>query len=38
MDKDIIIETDRPKLRQWKLEDANDVVEGLNKGSEKDVK
>ena len=30
MDKDIIIETDRLILRQWNLEDVNDVVEGLN--------
>jgi len=30
MNKDIIIETERLILRQWKLEDVNDVVEGLN--------
>lgn len=30
MDKDIIIETDRLILRKYKLEDANDIVEGLN--------
>ena len=30
MDKDIIIETDRLILRQWNLEDVNDVVEGVN--------
>ena len=30
MNKDIIIETDRLILRQWKLEDVSDVVEGLN--------
>lgn len=30
MNEDIIIETDRLILRQWKLDDVNDVVEGLN--------
>ena len=30
MDKDLIIETDRLILRQYKPEDANDIVEGLN--------
>ncbi len=30
MGEDIMIETDRLLLRQWKLEDVNDVVEGLN--------
>ena len=30
MDKDLIIETDRLILRQFKLEDADDIVEGLN--------
>ena len=30
MDKDLIIETERLILRSWKLEDAEDVVEGLN--------
>lgn len=30
MNEDIIIETDRLILRQWKLDDINDVVEGLN--------
>ena len=30
MNEDIIIETDRLILRQWRLDDVNDVVEGLN--------
>ena len=30
MNENIIIETDRLILRQWKLDDVNDVVEGLN--------
>ena len=30
MNKDVIIETERLILRQYKLEDVNDVVEGLN--------
>lgn len=30
MNKDLIIETDRLILRQYKISDANDVVEGLN--------
>ena len=30
MNENIIIETDRLILRQWKLDDINDVVEGLN--------
>ncbi len=30
MDKDLIIESERLILRGWKLEDADDVVEGLN--------
>ena len=30
MNENVIIETDRLILRQWKLEDVNDVVEGLN--------
>ena len=30
MDKDLIIETDRLILRQYKIEDASDLVEGLN--------
>ena len=30
MNEDTIIETDRLILRQWKLDDVNDVVEGLN--------
>ena len=30
MNKDVIIETDRLILRQYKIEDADDVVEGLN--------
>ena len=30
MNENIIIETDRLILRQWKLKDVNDVVEGLN--------
>ena len=30
MNEDIIIETDRLILRQYKLEDVNDIVEGLN--------
>lgn len=30
MDKDTIIETDRLILRQWTLNDINDMVEGLN--------
>ena len=29
MDDKVIIETERLILRQYKLEDANDVVEGL---------
>ena len=30
MNKDVIIETERLILRQYRLEDANDIVEGLN--------
>lgn len=30
MNKEIIIETDRLVLRQYKLEDVDDIVEGLN--------
>ena len=30
MNKDVIIETERLMLRQYKLEDADDIVEGLN--------
>ena len=30
MNKDVIIETERLILRQYKLEDVNDIVEGLN--------
>ncbi len=30
MNKDLIIETERLILRQWKLEDTDDLVEGLN--------
>lgn len=30
MDKDIIIETERLILRQWNLDDVDDIVEGLN--------
>lgn len=30
MDKELIIETDRLILRKYKIEDANDLVEGLN--------
>lgn len=30
MDKDIIIETDRLILRQWNMDDIDDMVEGLN--------
>lgn len=30
MNDDLIIETDRLILRQWKIEDADDLVEGLN--------
>lgn len=30
MNEDIIIETDRLILRQYKLSDADDIVEGLN--------
>lgn len=30
MNKDVIIETDRLILRQYRLEDADDIVEGLN--------
>jgi len=30
MNKDVLIETERLILRQYKLEDADDVVEGLN--------
>lgn len=30
MNSNVIIETDRLILRQWKLEDVDDVVEGLN--------
>ena len=30
MNEDIIIETDRLILRKWRLDDVNDVVEGLN--------
>lgn len=30
MDEKVIIETERLILRQYKLEDVNDVVEGLN--------
>ncbi len=30
MDEDIIIETDRLILRKWKLEDVDDIVDGLN--------
>lgn len=30
MNKEIILETDRLVLRQYKLEDVDDIVEGLN--------
>ena len=30
MNKDVVIETERLILRQYKLEDVNDIVEGLN--------
>lgn len=30
MNDDLIIETDRLILRQWKIEDADDLVEELN--------
>ncbi len=30
MNKDVIIETDRLLLRQWSIDDADDLVEGLN--------
>ena len=30
MNENTIIETDRLILRQWKIQDVNDVVEGLN--------
>ena len=30
MNKEVVIETERLFLRSWKLEDANDLVEGLN--------
>ena len=30
MSKDIVIETERLILRQWNMEDINDIVEGLN--------
>ena len=30
MNKDVIIETERLILRQWNMDDINDVVEGLN--------
>ena len=30
MDKDLVIETERLILRSWRVEDANDIVDGLN--------
>lgn len=30
MNEDVIIETERLILRQYKLDDVNDIVEGLN--------
>ena len=30
MNKDVIIETERLILRQWNMNDLNDIVEGLN--------
>ena len=30
MNKDVIIETERLILRQWNMDDLNDIVEGLN--------
>ena len=30
MNKDVIIETERLILREYKLEDVDDIVEGLN--------
>ena len=30
MDKDLVIETERLLLRAWKIEDADDLVDGLN--------
>ena len=30
MNKDVVIETERLILRQWNIEDLNDIVEGLN--------
>ena len=30
MNEEVVIETERLLLRSWKLEDANDLVEGLN--------
>ena len=30
MDEKVIIETERLILRQYKLEDVNDIIEGLN--------
>lgn len=30
MDKDLVIETERLLLRQWRLDDVEDVVDGLN--------
>ena len=30
MNKDVVIETERLILRQWNMDDLNDIVEGLN--------